>query len=161
MASKNCFLAAASNIEGKGRFSDNLPNTQFSQYHSAGGRLSESGKISVSKIKIDNFKLDKKIKGIKIDTEGHELEVLEGAQTCIRNHKPDIILEINENCFDMCLNLLKKEGYNFYFIDEIEQKIIKIEKFNFNLKRPEGSNCYASVSTQARLPSFINSEKTK
>ena len=66
--------------------------------------------------------------------------------------KPDIIFEINENCFDRCLNFLKKEGYNFFFIDEVKQKIIKIEKFNFNLKRPEGSNCYASVSALAKLP---------
>ena len=42
--SKNCFLAAASNIDGQGKFSDNLPSNQSSQYHSAGGRLAENGK---------------------------------------------------------------------------------------------------------------------
>ena len=156
--SKNCFLAAASNIDGQGKFSDNLPSNQSSQYHSAGGRLTENGKISITKIKIDNFKLDKKLKGIKIDTEGHELQVLEGAQNYIKRDKPDILLEINENCFDKCLNFLKKEGYNLYFIDEVEQKILKIENFNFDLKRPEGSNCYASVSTLTKLPN-INFKK--
>ena len=63
-----------------------------------------------------------------------------------------------QNCFDRCLGFLKKEGYNFFFIDEVKQKIIKIEKYNFNLKRPEGSNCYATTSTLTRLPS-INIKK--
>lgn len=150
---KNCFLAAASNIEGKGKFSVQSA-AQSSQYHSAGGKLSDNGNIPISKIKIDNFKLDKKLKGIKIDTEGHELEVLEGAKNYITKDKPDIIFEINENCFDRCLNFLKKEGYNFFFIDEVKQKIIKIEKFNCNLKRPEGSNCYASILALAKLPNM-------
>ena len=144
---KNCFLAAASNLDGKGKFS-----VTSSQYHSAGGRLSNNGNIPISTIKIDNFNLDKKVKGLKIDTEGHEFKVLEGAKNYIAKDKPNIIFEINENCFDRCLNLLKKEGYNFFFIDEVEQKIIKIEKFNYNLRRPEGSNCYASVSTLLKLP---------
>ena len=113
--SKSCFLAAASNSEGIGKFSVPSPP----HYHSSGGTISENGNFNVSKIKIDNFKLDKKINGIKIDTEGHEFEVLEGAQNYINKDKPDIIFEINENCFDKCLELLKLNGYNFYFINEI------------------------------------------
>ena len=46
----------------------------------------------------------------------------------------------------MCINLLKKYKYNFYFLDEINKKIEKIDKFQTNLLRPEGSNCVASVS---------------
>ena len=102
--------------------------------------------MSVNKIKIDNFKLEKKISGIKIDTEGNEFEVLEGAQNYINKDKPDILFEINENCFDKCLELLKFNGYDFYFVDEIDAKITKIEKFNDNLKRQEGSNCYATFN---------------
>ena len=144
---KNCLLAAASNTEGVGKFSIKTGP----HYHSTGGKISKNGNFNVSKIKIDNFKIDKKIDGIKIDTEGHELEVLEGAQNYINKDKPDIIFEINENCFDKCLELLKPNGYNFYFIDEIDEKIIKIENFFSNLKRPEGSNCYATVNKIIKL----------
>ena len=144
---KNCFLLAASNTEGVGKFSIKTGP----HYHTTGGKISENGNFHVSKIKLDNFKLDKKIDGIKIDTEGHELEVLEGVQNYINKDKPDIIFEINENCFDKCLELLKPNGYNFYFIDEIDEKIKKIEKFVSNLKRPEGSNCYATVNKIIKL----------
>ena len=139
---KNCYLAAASNTEGI----DTLKVNVSSHFHSSGGKITKNGNFNVSKIKIDNFKLDKKIMGIKVDTEGYELEVLEGAKNHINKDKPDIIFEINENCFDKCLNLLKPNGYNFYFINENNKKITKIEKFNTNLKRVEGSNCYATIN---------------
>ena len=138
-----CFLGAASNSEGLGKFkAKTLLN------HRTGGGLSDEGTLSVNKIKIDNFKLEKKICGIKIDTEGNEFEVLEGEQNYINKDKPDILFEINENCFDKCLELLKFNGYDFYFVDEIDAKITKIEKFNDNLKRQEGSNCYATFNNK-------------
>ncbi len=141
--SSNCLMAAASNTEGSGKF--NIKTNP--SYHSSGGKLSEEGSFSVSKIKIDNFKLDKKISGIKIDTEGHEFNVLEGARNSIITNKPEIIFEINENCFDKCLNLLKPIGYNFYLIDELNEKYINVEKFNQNLVKKEGVNCYATTKT--------------
>ncbi len=144
---KSCFLAAASNKEDVGKF--NVKNAP--DYHSTSGKISENGNINIPKIKIDNFKLDKTIIGIKIDTEGHEFEVLEGAQNYINKDKPDIIFEIHKNCFDKCLGLLKLNGYNFYFINEIDEKITEIEKFSSDLKRPEGSNCYASVNKIKKL----------
>ena len=63
--------------------------------------------------------------GIKIDTEGHELEVLEGSQNYIARDKPDLIFEINESCFDNCLGILKNHEYKFYFINENDKKLIK------------------------------------
>lgn len=134
-----CILGAASNSEGLGKF-----KAKTFLNHSTGGGLSEDGKISVNKIKIDNFKLEKKISGIKIDTEGNEFEVLEGAQNYINKDKPDILFEINEQCFDKCLKFLKPYGYVFYFVNEVENRITKIVKFDDSLKRPEGSNCYAT-----------------
>tara|TARA_B100000989_G_scaffold295808_1_gene277618 strand:- start:8098 stop:8949 length:852 start_codon:yes stop_codon:yes gene_type:complete len=139
---KSSFLAAASNTEGVGKFIIKTGPL----YHSSGGKISENGNLNVSKIKIDNFKLDKKIYGIKIDTEGHEFEVLEGAQNYINKDKPDIIFEINENSFDNCLELLKPYGYIFHFINEIDEKIIEIDKFSPSLKKAEGTNCFATVN---------------
>ena len=135
-----CFLSAASNSEGIDKFK---AKTIFN--HSTGGKLSEQGTLSVPKIKIDNFKLEKKICGIKIDTEGYELEVLKGGIVLIARDKPDIIFEINKNCFDKCLGILKSYGYKFYFIDEINDKLTNVNQFNSKLKKSEGSNCYATV----------------
>ena len=122
ITTKNCFLAAASNTEGNDKF---LVQTPLN-YHAAGGKISKSGNFSVNKNKIDNFKLEKKVRGIKIDTEGHEFEVLKGAKNIISDNKPDIIFEINESCFDSCIDLLKGSGYNFYFINENKKKLDKI-----------------------------------
>lgn len=135
-----CFLAAASNSEGVDKFK---AKTLFN--HSTGGKLSEEGALSVNKIKIDNFKLDKRICGMKIDTEGHELEVLKGGIVLIEKDKPDILFEINENCFDKCLEILQSCGYKFYFVDEINEKLTNVNQFNSNLKKTEGSHCYATI----------------
>ncbi len=72
------------------------------------------------------------------------LRFLEGAQNYINKDKPDILFEINEYCFDKCLKFLQLYGYVFYFVNEVEKKITKIVKFDDSLKRPEGSNCYAT-----------------
>jgi len=144
ISTNNCFLAAASNIEGAAKFSVLTPLG----YHSAGGKISTKGNLNVSKNKIDNFKLDNKITGIKIDTEGHELEVLEGAKNYIKKDMPDIILEINKNCFDQCLAFLLPIGYNAYYVDEKNKKIERINHFTNNLIQKEGSNCYLSVNSK-------------
>ena len=57
---------------------------------------------------------------------------------------PDIIFEINENSFEDSIKFLKEFKYNFYFIDEKKNKINNIIKFNKNLIRDEGSNCFAT-----------------
>ena len=43
--------------------------------------------------------LAKKVCGLKIDTEGHEFEVIEGFKKIIEENKPDILIEINEGSF--------------------------------------------------------------
>ena len=138
----NCILAAASSEKGFNKF--NIK--QNLSYHSSGGKLSEKGQFNVSTIKIDDFKISKIIKGIKIDTEGHELDVLKGATNIINKYKPDIIIEINQNCFDDCLAFLKPHGYRFYFFDEDKKQTINIEKFDNNFLDIVGSNCLATIS---------------
>tara|TARA_B110000495_G_C22842028_1_gene491070 strand:+ start:56 stop:886 length:831 start_codon:yes stop_codon:yes gene_type:complete len=142
IAINNSFMAAASENEGNCKFK--VPTNL--DYHSAGGKISDNGNLSVPKVKIDNFKLESKILGIKIDTEGHEIEVLNGAQNSIKKDKPDIIFEINKNSFNKCLKLLKKFDYNFYFIDELKNELIKIDMFSDKLLMEEGSNCYATIN---------------
>ena len=138
----NTFLASVSNSEGIGKFE--VSTNRF--YHTQGGKLSDNGKITVPKVRVDGLKLDKKVNCIKIDTEGHEYEVLEGSQNCIKRDKPDLIFEINERCFDNCLSILKNHNYDIYYINEYEKKLKKIQGFDSSLLKNEGANCYATVN---------------
>ncbi len=138
----NTFLLSVSNSEGVGRFE--VKTDRF--YHTQGGKLSNDGKITVPKVKVDGFKLDKKVNCIKIDTEGHEFEVLEGSQNYIARDKPDLIFEINESCFDDCLSILKNHEYKFYYINEKDKKLQKIKSFDPIFLKNEGANCFATVS---------------
>jgi len=65
--------------------------------------------------------LDKYIKSynfdlIKLDVEGHEVEVIEGAKKIISKQKPTIYVEYNSNTGNQhLLDLLKKSGYRCYW----------------------------------------------
>jgi len=52
---------------------------------------------------------------IKIDTEGSECEVLEGAEQTLRTHLPTILIEVNEA--ESWLPKLRAMGYRFYRYD--------------------------------------------
>jgi FkbM family methyltransferase len=49
---------------------------------------------------------------IKIDVEGHELEVLKGGEKTIRRDRPVLLVEIQENRLDSVRNLLNEWGYH-------------------------------------------------
>ena len=101
----NSFLVAASNSVGNAKF---MARTSIKQ-HTSGGRLEEGGNHTVKKIKLDNFNLqDKKVGCIKIDTEGHELNVLIGSENIIKNSKPEVIFELNFLGAQECIDFLKK-----------------------------------------------------
>ena len=109
----NCLLRAASN---KGDISNLHVPTSF-DYHTIRGSVNEKDKLNVSNITLDNFKLNKKICGIKIDIEGYEYNVILGGIKVITKDKPNIIFEINKNKFDQCLSLLSHLNHKFYFLD--------------------------------------------
>ncbi len=144
ISTNNCFLAAVSNQNSIRKFSINTNNS----YHTQAGHISEKGQFSVNTLTLDSLKLEKyqKIIAMKIDTEGHEIEILEGSSKMIETNKPDIIFEINESSLNRCINLLKKSQYKFYFINEENKKLEFVEKFSQRLKKEEGTNCFATVN---------------
>lgn len=58
---------------------------------------------------------------IKIDVEGHEFSVLQGAQQTIASNKPALLLEIerrhSRNSFARTFNWLLDQGYQSFFLD--------------------------------------------
>tara|TARA_Y100000590_G_C15554608_1_gene952313 strand:+ start:132 stop:977 length:846 start_codon:yes stop_codon:yes gene_type:complete len=141
-SSKNCILSAISNEDGEGIFQVN----SNSYYLTQGAKLSDTGNFKIMKKKLDNFKLDKDVGGIKIDTEGHELEVIEGGLELIKKFLPPIIIEINKKSFDNCAKILRNLGYNFYLIQEKLKNLDKISEFNSDYIKSEGVNCLAVVN---------------
>lgn len=59
-----------------------------------------------------------KISLIKIDTEGHELEVLRGAKKLLERDKPVLFLEIWRHNYIPYIKYLSEIGYSVYMIDE-------------------------------------------
>ena len=142
ITTNNCFLSALSNVEGIDKMQINTGNF----YHSSGGKISINGNLQIQKKILDNFNFPKPLKLMKIDTEGHEHKVLLGAKNTIKKYLPNIIFEINENSFMKSMNFLNEFKYHFYFLDENINKITKIQEFNKNLIKEEGSNCFATNS---------------
>ncbi len=84
-----------------------------------------------------------KIDLIKIDVEGHESEVIQGAKTIISLSKPTMLIEISsESNFNEILKFISSiPGYNLYALDEENNSIIhspcyenKIRNYIFSVK---------------------------
>lgn len=88
-------------------------------------------KVDVPVRRLDDFDL-REVGCIKIDVEGHELSVLEGAINTIRRDKPSLIIESEERhrkgAVDEMVSLLEPLGYESYFIKN--GKIKNIDKFD-------------------------------
>lgn len=55
---------------------------------------------------------------LKIDTEGHEPEVLQGAEQTLAQRRPDLILEVTEDFDSDSEERLRRLGYRFYPITD-------------------------------------------
>ena len=76
--------------------------------------------------KIDEFNFDNKISLIKIDVEGHELEVIEGAKNTIKRDKPVLLVEIEKQYTKKevaeSINFINSLGYKSYFFNKKDLK---------------------------------------
>ena len=114
------FLGAASKESKIGFFKS---NTDFS-HMSKGGRISNEGD-QISIIRLDDIKFAdrRNIKGIKIDTEGKDYNVLLGAKAIIKIFLPKIIIEVRENNKIKIKLFLDQFGYKFYLVNDIKNNV--------------------------------------
>ena len=81
-------------------------------------------KLKVNKIKLDDDLIDVDIGFIKIDVEGHEKEVIEGATNLINKFKPVLLVEIEERHTKKpiinTINFIKNYGYTAHFCKKNE-----------------------------------------
>ena len=108
---------AASNTGGIKKFNVNFRGT----YLYKGGKIDDSGE-PINTIKIDDINFDtmnKKVKGIKIDTEGEDLNVLIGSQKTIQKFKPNIIIEVRNKNKANIQKILNQLNYTMYNVDDL------------------------------------------
>ncbi len=115
------FLGAASKVSGQGFFKVHQDFSLMSK----GGLLSDKGE-RVDIIKLDDIQINgqnKIIKGLKIDTEGEDYNVLLGAENLIKAFKPQIIIEVRNENKEKIEHFLKLFNYKFYLLEDTKTPI--------------------------------------
>ncbi len=83
-------------------------------------------KFEITSKKIDDFNFDNEISFIKIDVEGHEIEVIEGGKSIIKKNKPVLLVEIEERHSKKnvhhSIDYINGLGYNSHIYDENDLK---------------------------------------
>lgn len=116
------YLLAASNVDSNKKF--NVKKTSKS-YLSKGGKIDIEGE-PIKTIKLDSLdfkKNEKKINGLKIDTEGEDFKVLQGSIELIKKFKPKIIVEVRNINKSGIQNFLEKLNYELFNIDDLKHKV--------------------------------------
>jgi|TARA_B110000285_G_C15045691_1_gene574181 FkbM family methyltransferase len=93
--------------------------------------------IQVSKIRLDDYNFTHPIGFIKIDVEGHELDVVRGAKKLIELYKPNLLIEIEERHTSLptirIINEIKNLGYSCYIVNKKNYALILIDEKNIIL----------------------------
>ena len=82
------------------------------------GQAYGAARASIPAMRLDALKLER-IDLIKIDVEGMELDVLEGARTSIDRYHPILTVETIKTDFDRLTNLLAELDYQVFQLDRI------------------------------------------
>jgi FkbM family methyltransferase len=80
--------------------------------------------------KFDDLKIKDAIDFIKIDSEGHDLEVIKGLKKTINRFKPAFLIEYNADLYLKIVNRLNK--YSQFYYDLKKNSLVEIN--NYNLK---------------------------
>ena len=94
--------------------------------------------FEINSKKLDEFNFEKRVSFIKIDVEGHEIEVLEGSKELIKKFKPTLMIEIEERhskrSLEESISYVCSLGYNVFCLKNKElvpfQKISSPKDYN-------------------------------
>ena len=131
-------LFAVSNFDGFSKFK----NIEETSYLSKGGKIDTEG-MTTQTIKLDSLKIPNTIdiKGIKIDTEGEDYKVLEGAIEIISKYKPKIIVEVRDDNKKIIQDFFNKQNYKLFTLDN---KNINVDLNNIEINNVK--NIYAQYT---------------
>ncbi len=88
---------------------------------------SEGDGESVEMVTLDSFNLDN-VSFIKIDVEGHEIEVLKGARATLERNKPVMVIEVyGRSDKDDRLDFIRSLGYDVTHISDEDYLCVPIQ----------------------------------
>ena len=111
-------------------------------------------------VKVDCCRLDdfdfREIAAIKIDVEGHELAVLRGASKTLAQHRPAIIVEVEEfrmpGSFDQVCAMMRELDYEGFYVHRGELKGLD----GYDLHFHQHADHRLSYGDSARDPDLVN-----
>lgn len=125
---------------------------------SKGGSLEQSGRKDSEELWIQTVSLDQHfgesdLDLMKVDVEGHEYYVLQGARNILRTQKPVILIEILPRDFGdgRTFEFLIYMGYKCYAVSEKERKLLAVENFTSNERTDEDSRNYIFVHPESKF----------
>lgn len=108
-------------------------------YLSKGGKIDKQVQgLRTKAIHLDSLNIadNIKINGIKIDTEGEDLNVLKGGLNLISRFMPKLMIETRKDNYNDIINLIKTIGYKdiYTFNDNIKDKDLSLDFNKYNIK---------------------------
>lgn len=141
---------AASDKSGEAEF--NIPWASDSAGFYEHPNAASIRKIAVKTLRLDEMFANKKIDFIKIDTEGHEIAVLDGLEKTIKNNKPKLLIEFNPRCLmsaghspEDLLTCINKLGYETFVVNEDSFRLDRITGKNKSWKNILGEEGYSNI----------------
>ncbi len=160
------FNYAASSQNGEAEFHIPWASDSAGFYDHPNARTIKKQKVQVKKV--DELLRGKKVDLIKIDTEGHEIEVLKGLKkTLLQNPTTKLIIELNPSCIHKAgkrpidlLQAIKKLDKEIYVIDEEKFILFRItsdlEKYVLFLNKNGYANLLCVPKKDHHYLSFIS-----
>jgi FkbM family methyltransferase len=146
---------ALGDVNGETTFFEDInPKYKYLEHHASGTGNTQNtwnndatNKYNVQIVTLDNFIKERNIESIdliKMDTEGTEDKVLNGALNTIERFKPIIICEVLENRIEEKIQkIISDIGYFIFKFDDETNQLRKIQ--NLKLENIDGKNDYFFV----------------
>jgi FkbM family methyltransferase len=143
----------SSGTRGAQRYFAAWPLTGAGETHAVhgGAALSSSAAASTLDALVDELRLTR-LDVVKLDVDGHEIAVLQGATATLRRFMPAIVFELAPHCLeengerpDMLLDMLERHGYVLYDERRLDVPLAARESWLPQVPHDGGINLVAKV----------------